>query len=866
MSRCPPSVVSGSRRRVLVPLLVQVPGWGNGVAPKWIPLPPTALNNDGNPVAAPPAVTAALGSYELRLEYVCLAAAGCPGQLLELRWAAFSTTAFDGGNASFSPIPAAATSPTQSDPELSRRALRRRLETGWGTFDHTSSLSWVLLPESLVVGVALYSRPTGALIGPTGLTVYSVGMTTAAPSIDFIGGFVLRLGMHSVDQSFAEAWLSWRGVNVSVAATVDSSDRSQLTLVATVVGEAGGAAAEDIALLLVPRFSNGRAGSVSVDGARLTGVGAGLRTSTLTALQGRPFRLPAVPVNASVALPAVYLGATLNASAPVVFSTAAAVSPAAVVAKTEAYRAAERRRLAKYGEAWADVKDAVQTSLMWSLMYDPKLSMLAPSYAYAPGTEQSPNPLDGDIWAGQFEWDQAFAAYMLGIDAPELALSQIIALIKMKTAAGFVPGFSSGTFKMRQASQPPIVAKALYEIATRWGVNRTRWALELCFDDLLVWNTWMFTQRREAPLGLLSYGESAYCAYAPDGTTAACHPAAGAPGSGLDNGPTVEGVPFNLTGLDLQDQYDAGFTGMYLMDTKAQLGIARMLGRSAAAAALRNRFDEVNSAMLKTLWNESEGVFQNCLSSPLRPITRLAPTHFYPLLAGPDLGGPSEALVATTVRRALTNNSKMAVWPSAAPPAGLPPVYARPLVQWYAKVCDSRGDGCPNGPHALCCQLDCNFRYAYGNMVQRAHAKVRFEGMALSRLDASTARIGGVTPVPLFEYNCSANASKVDLTIGPRGWAPGRGEGPRCTPVGGARCWALGLRAAGPGRAGRGLFGGADRVVPPWRPLRCGERSWHGRRAGKGLPQGDVARVRVATAGVGARGFSVRAAVAVQGR
>jgi hypothetical protein len=59
-------------------------------------------------------------------------------------------------------------------------------------------------------------------------------------------------------------------------------------------------------------------------------------------------------------------------------------------------------------------------------------------------------------------------------------------------------------------------------------------------------------------------GQSAYASYAPDGTPASSHPESGACGSGLDNGPTVEGVPFNLTGLDLQDQYDAGFTGTCL--------------------------------------------------------------------------------------------------------------------------------------------------------------------------------------------------------------------------------------------------------------------------------------------------------------
>ena len=66
---------------------------------------------------------------------------------------------------------------------------------------------------------------------------------------------------------------------------------------------------------------------------------------------------------------------------------------------------------------------------------------------------------------------------------------------------------------------------------------------DLCFNDLFNWNTWMYTQRREMPLGMLSYGESAYASYAPDGTPASTKPFPGAGlGSGLDNGPTVENV------------------------------------------------------------------------------------------------------------------------------------------------------------------------------------------------------------------------------------------------------------------------------------------------------------------------------------
>ena len=60
----------------------------------------------------------------------------------------------------------------------------------------------------------------------------------------------------------------------------------------------------------------------------------------------------------------------------------------------------------------------------------------------------------------------------------------------------FIPSFSAGTVKTRDRSNPPVTAKILHEITKRWGVNRTKWVVELCFDDLLNWNTWMYNRRR----------------------------------------------------------------------------------------------------------------------------------------------------------------------------------------------------------------------------------------------------------------------------------------------------------------------------------------------------------------------------------
>jgi hypothetical protein len=197
---------------------------------------------------------------------------------------------------------------------------------------------------------------------------------------------------------------------------------------------------------------------------------------------------------------------------------------------------------------------------------------------------------------------------------------------------------------------------------------------------------------------------------------------------------------------------------------------------------LQRRLESVSGAMLSTLWNASAGLFQNKKPAPLVSIEMLAPTHFYPLLAGP-VHGPSEAMAVTTVRRGLTNPCKMAVWPTRNMPADVPPEYARPLVQWYSQKVGTKGFANTSGPHVLCCQPACNYKYAVGDFVQRTHGKVRFEGMALAS-HASAAMLGlpdAAEPVPLFEYRCASPrpGAAPDWTLGPADWKPTHG-GP-CT-------------------------------------------------------------------------------------
>lgn len=62
----------------------------------------------------------------------------------------------------------------------------------------------------------------------------------------------------------------------------------------------------------------------------------------------------------------------------------------------------------------------MQTSLMWSLVYDAKQGLVAPSYGYTIGSRGPSGPtatVDGDTAVNTFVWDQSFVGYMFGLDA-----------------------------------------------------------------------------------------------------------------------------------------------------------------------------------------------------------------------------------------------------------------------------------------------------------------------------------------------------------------------------------------------------------------------------------------------------------------
>ena len=349
-------------------------GWAprNGVgqsgrsAPLWIPLPPRALSPAGVSMAQPGG--GSQESFEVRLEYVCLRPSGCAPRKISMQWAKYPPSPTPGFKPKLASIPSSALVPTQSAPEQTRRALAAKLQSGWLTSYYPSMWAFVLHPESFIVRVGLYRRSTGAFLSAEGITPtkQQLGAHANNPTMTH----AVRAGMHAWNSSYTQSSVVWIGaggnINVSLATTLDPADTSQLTLVADVIGSSAGAVNKsDYLLVVYPNFTHGRAGSVAADSTGVTGRSAGLRASKLSLIQGAA---TAATVNAS-ALPPTHLAVSLEHV--VVFSTDSCATAAAVLARTAAHRGQELAALAKYRE-WAPVKDAIQTVLAWSFMYDPK--------------------------------------------------------------------------------------------------------------------------------------------------------------------------------------------------------------------------------------------------------------------------------------------------------------------------------------------------------------------------------------------------------------------------------------------------------------------------------------------------------------
>lgn len=477
------------------------------------------------------------------------------------------------------------------------RELTRRLASGWNTWHVKSMLTHVLLPEGMALQCGIKEYRTGihlreVLKGP----------------VDIVPG------LRSYDGAYTDLTLNWEGIKLRVQTGLDGDDFVLLATPLTMQKKP--------ALLTVEGgMLWNRPGAWRLDGDVLRGV-AGSRCVNVFATAPSMFEPHCWALTPYLALPLV---------GPLGFSTGRERTLADIEAVLARQRAGEEARMAVFGDM-AEVYRAAHASLAWNIIYDPLKDRVI-----TPVTR---------TWCSHgwvlFEWDGYFGAYMFNLDNPDLAFANAIAITNEITEQGFVPNTATAHgFYTRDRSQPPVGAWVCREIYRR---HPQRWFLETVYPKLLRWNRWWWQARRDRDL--LSWGSTPYEPVLDNSWEhKGVNDRFGASlESGLDNSPMYDDIPFDPVTHQLQ-LWDVGLNGLYVADCEALAEIAEILGHSADAKELRLRAATVRQAMQERLWDESFGLFLNRRRDTGEFSRRLAPTHFYALLARAATDNQAERMI-----------------------------------------------------------------------------------------------------------------------------------------------------------------------------------------------------------------------------
>ena len=550
------------------------------------------------------------------------------------------------------PVPASALSAAVPAAQATRLGMQRELLHGrWNTWAKGSLTAHALLPHGIMIKLGICGAD---------------GACDEEASKAMVDSGAVRLGSHAYDHSYTQLYMAARGgCNVSVeTAQLGGAPGADWVALLTPVSQAACAGASALAAVLFTddltsmcaawrRYGNvsggvdpAATGPVAAGGSvRAVPDGAGLGGVTLWSDAGAP-----VAPNASGAdvRQAHYLLNGLGAGA-VAFGTGAAPrTTAQVAALVGAARAAERASYAPYAAAGlAEAKEMSQAGMMWNVLYSLEI----------PGTFAPVSRGWGQPWV-IFDWDNIFGAYQLSLDARELAYSQLVAVIKTKTANGMVPNFWQPQQISYDRTEPPIGAKVLHEMYGRWGDS---WIVELLFDDLDDWVQWFFRRRV-----LRGAGGAELVVLGSDnvpGTTDSPDMQAARYESGLDNSPMYDGDGYfalnATTGDGKMLQFDVGMASMVAMELQALADLALAAfapPRAADHARLSAQLAGLKAQIAAHLWNEELGIFANKFTNGTFH-NRISPTSFYPMQARIA----TDAQAASMVEKWLTPKDKFCI-------------------------------------------------------------------------------------------------------------------------------------------------------------------------------------------------------------
>ncbi|WP_110649283.1 MGH1-like glycoside hydrolase domain-containing protein [Salinicola peritrichatus] len=232
--------------------------------------------------------------------------------------------------------------------------------------------------------------------------------------------------------------------------------------------------------------------------------------------------------------------------------------------------------------------------------------------------------------------DVAFNAWLWGHIDLQGARDNLAAIFAFQTEAGNFPCLVTGNDAWIDRTQLPILGYVVWNLYQRSGdESLIRWA----FPKLLANFDWWWRERELGGAGLVAYGTT-------PGVGRGLYRGTklGAKNeSAMDNSPVHDDAPFDSeTGL-LQ-AFDVGANSLLALDNEMLIEMAGLLGDVDTAARLRVRHADHVERIRDRLWDAERGVFANRLRSG-DFVRQLAPTSFYPLVAGVATAAQAASLI-----------------------------------------------------------------------------------------------------------------------------------------------------------------------------------------------------------------------------
>lgn len=278
--------------------------------------------------------------------------------------------------------------------------------------------------------------------------------------------------------------------------------------------------------------------------------------------------------------------------------------------------------------SFAGALDAVRDVVGWNTVWD--------EVNRRPYTSLSRNWVS-QKFGGFGVWldDVVYHALLGGMFDLGVARENVEAVLAGARPQGNLPCLMTGRDSWVDRTQPPIASFALWMLYLRSG---GRELLERAYPTLLANHDWWWRTRDGDGNGLVEYGTSPVGEGLYRGTKLAAKDE-----SSMDNSPTHDQARLNTETWTL-DCEDVGLNSLLALDGEMLGLIAATLGDHATAERLRAGTAAHKARIRERLWDPDRQVFASRLWSG-EFVRSLAPTSFYPLLAGAATAEQAAAMV-----------------------------------------------------------------------------------------------------------------------------------------------------------------------------------------------------------------------------